>query len=114
MFKNPVFSGSLVVAVLLYAVITGSTLIFSFYLQQAMEYSTFMSGLLLASGPIGCAIFSPIAGNVADYFGNHRVMMFGIASFAFCVFIMSRLNTSSSGAAFAITFFFFDGSNAFF
>ncbi|MBP2031528.1 EmrB/QacA subfamily drug resistance transporter [Clostridium algifaecis] len=114
MFKNPVFSGSLAIAVLLYAVITGSTLIFPFYLQQAMGYSTFMSGLLIASGPIGCAIFSPIAGRASNYFGDHKVMMFGIAAFTFGVFMMSKLNTFSSAVAFAITFFFFDGSIAFF
>lgn len=114
MFKSSVFSGSLVVAVLLYAVITGSTLIFPFYLQQAMGYSTSMSGVLLASGPIGCAIFSPIAGKLSGYFGNRHIMMFGIASFAFGAFMMSRLNILSSATAFAITFFFFDGSIAFF
>ncbi|MCH3964807.1 MAG: MFS transporter [Clostridium sp.] len=114
MFKNPLFAGSLAVAVLLYAVITGSTLIFPFYLQQAMGYSTSMSGLLLASGPIGCAIFSPVAGKISDYFGNYKVMMFGIAFFAFGAFMMSRLDIASSAADFSVTFFFFDGSIAFF
>lgn len=69
---------------------------------------------MLASGPIGYAILSPITEKLSEYFENYYVMIFGTAAFAFGAFMMSKLNISSSAAEFAITFFFFDGSIAFF
>lgn len=114
MFRDPVFSGSLAISVLMYTVITGALLIIPFYLQQAKGYSTSTSGLLMTIGPIGCAIFTPISSKVAKYIGNYMVMILGILAFALGAFLMSNLKTSSSILDFAASILVFNGSLAFF
>ncbi|ALB45195.1 MFS transporter [Clostridium beijerinckii] len=114
LFRNSVLSSSLVISILVYTVISGAVVILPFYLQQAKGFTTASSGLLMMTGPIGCAIFTPIAGRAAKRFGNFTVMIFGI--FALCIgtLLMSMMNLSSSAVLFAIVLFVFNGSLAFF
>ncbi|MFT8316236.1 MAG: MFS transporter [Clostridium sp.] len=114
MFRNHVFSGSLIISVLMYAVITGTLLILPFYLQQARGFSTSKSGLLMTIGPVSCAIFTPISQWAAKKFGNYTIMLVGIFAFAAGSFVMATLNGYSSILRFAGTIILFNGSLAFF
>lgn len=113
-FKEIVFSSSLIISVIIYTVITGTILILPFYLQQGKGYSTAISGLLMTVGPLGCAIFTPISGKIAKKIGNFATMTLGIIAFTIGIFLMSTLNENSSAVYFVIIFFLFDGSLAFF
>lgn len=113
-FKEVLFSSSLIISVIIYTVITGTILILPFYLQQGKGYSTAISGLLISAGPLGCAIFTPISGKIAKKIGNFATMTLGIIAFTIGIFLMSTLNENSSAVYFAIIFFLFDGSLALF
>lgn len=114
MFRNSVLSSSLVISILVYTVISGAVVILPFYLQQAKGFSTSASGLLMMTGPVGCAIFTPIAGRVSKRFGNVNVMILGILALSLGALWMSTMNLSSSALSFAVALFVFNGSLAFF
>ncbi|MDQ7093373.1 MFS transporter [Desulfosporosinus sp. PR] len=114
MFKNIVFSSSLIISVLIYTVMTGAVIILPFYLQQAEGFTTATAGLLMTTGPVGCAIFTPLAGKVAKRFGNPWVMILGILALGIGAFMMSSLSLFSSAVRFAVLYFLFNGSLAFF
>lgn len=114
MFKDAVFSASLVISVILYATINGYGVILPFYLQQAKGVSTFIAGLLMMAGPVGCAVFTPIAGSAANRFGKAKVMIFGILMLGIGVFVMSTFELSTNTVTFAVTMFLANGSLAFF
>jgi EmrB/QacA subfamily drug resistance transporter len=114
MFRNTIFSASLAISVLLYTVITGAVVILPFYLQQAKGFSTTISGLLMMSGPISCALFTPVSASLSKRFGKFIIMMFGILALGLGALLMSTLSVSSSAVTFAIIMFLFNGSVAFF
>lgn len=114
MFRNRVFSGSLGMGVILYTVITGANMIMPFYLQQAKGYDSALSGLLMVFGPLGCSVFSAVAGPVAERFGNRRVMLGGVAGFTVGVFAMCMLWVDSSPVLFAVLYFSYSACFAFF
>ncbi|MDR3585424.1 MAG: MFS transporter [Desulfosporosinus sp.] len=114
MFRNTVFSASLVISVLIYTVLTGAVVILPFYLQQAKGFSVPMSGLLMMSGPVGCALLTPFSGRVAKRFGNFRIIILGILALGVGALLMSTMSLSSNALTFAIVLFLFNGSLAFF
>lgn len=114
MFKDAVFSASLVISIILYAILNGYGVILPFYLQQARGVSTFIAGLLMMTGPVGCAVFTPIAGIAANRFGNAKVMTCGILIMGIGVFVMSTFGLSTGTVTFAVTMFLTNGSLAFF
>lgn len=114
LFKSPTFAASLAVSVLVYTVITGNWLILPFYLQQGKMYSTFVCGLMMTVGPVGCAIFTPVSSALAERFGSYRVMKLGVLAFAAGTFLMATLGQNTTPLRFMATLFFFNGSLAFF
>lgn len=114
MFRSGTFSASLVVSVLVYTVITGNWLIVPFYLQQAKGFSTLTCGLLMTVGPVGCAVFTPVASKLSERFGSFIVMKAGMLAFAVGTFGMSALNVHTGTPGFIVTLFCFNGSLAFF
>lgn len=113
-FRNPSFSSCLFINVLNYTVITGAVFILPFYLQYAKGYSTAMSGLLMTSGPLGCAIATYVAEPLEKRFGNHPVMIVGVVCLMIGSFFMATLNTFTSGLLFAVIMFLFNSALALF
>lgn len=114
MFKDAIFSVSLVISVILYATTNGFNTIFPFYLEQAKNFSESTSGLLMMVGPIGCAAFTPVATSMAKWLGNAKTMIFGILILGIGVFIMSTFGVVTSNITIAITVFLWNGGLAFF
>lgn len=114
LFRSGTFNASLIVSVLVYTVITGNWLIVPFYLQQAKGLSTLACGMMMTVGPVGCALFTPVAGKLAERFGSFAVMKAGVLAFAVGTFCMSTLSLHASALRFIVTLFCFNGSLAFF
>jgi MFS family permease len=114
MFKNAVFSVSLIISVILYATVNGYGFILPFYFEQAKFFSTSLAGIVMMAGPVGCALFTPVAGGAASRFGNAKVMTFGILMIAIGVFFMSNFGLHTSVSTIAITLFLCNGCLAFF
>lgn len=114
LFRSGIFSASLVVSVLVYAVITGNWLIVPFYLQQAKGFSTLACGLMMTAGPVSCALFTPVSSWMARRFGSYPVMKAGTLVFAAGTFLMSTLNAHTTVPGFILSLVVFNGSLAFF
>lgn len=114
MFRDSGFSTSLIISVAMYMLINGCGLILPFYLQRAKGISTFFSGLMMMAGPVGCALFTPVAGRLANRYGSKQVMTFGVLMMGLCVAALSFLNLSTRPGVFAAAFFCCNGSLAFF
>lgn len=114
MFRNAVFSVSLVISVLLYASTNGFNTIFPFFLEQARNCSASTAGLLMMAGPLGCAAFTPVANSMAKRLGNTKTMILGILILGIGVFIISTFGVSTSMITIAITVFLWNSGLAFF
>ncbi|MCI1995843.1 MAG: MFS transporter [Clostridium luticellarii] len=114
LFRNSVFSASLAVSVLLYTTTTGALVILPFYLQQAKGLSTSVSGIMMMTGAVGCALFTPLSGVAAKRFGDFPVIIFGITAMGIGSLFMSTVGLSTSVVTFSVIWFFFNGCLAFF
>lgn len=114
MFRNSVFSASLAISVLIYTTTTGAVVIFPFYLQQAKGLSTSVSGVMMMTGAVGCALLTPLAAAAAKRFGDFPVMIFGIAAMGVGSLLMSTVSLSTGNVTFSMIWFLFNGCLAFF
>lgn len=114
MFRNKIFSGSLLISILFYSIISGFLVILPFYLQEGKSISPAAAGLIMMSGPLGCAILTPVAGGSAKRFGNIRTMIFGIIILSIGVLFLSQIQLQTNIMHFIIILFFTNGSLAFF
>ncbi len=113
-FKNRIFTGSLIISIILYAVTNGYIFILPFYLEQARGVSTAIAGLILMAGPTGVALFTPLSVIAAKKFGTEKVMSFGILIICCNIIIMSQFDKQSSIVLLAFILFLCHGCFAFF
>jgi MFS family permease len=66
-------------------------------LEDALKYSTFQSGLLLAVAPILTGIISPVFGSLADKFGAVRFTLAGLGFMLLATFAMATFSASMTG-----------------
>lgn len=95
-FKNRLFSVSLICAFISFVCIAAYTLLMPFYLQDTLKMSPSNSGLLMMITPIIIAILSAFCGTLADKIGAEILTVIGLSVMAFSFFMMSFLNVNSS------------------
>lgn len=78
LFRNSIFSLSLLTGWLVFMALGGSSFLIPFYLQLVLHYSIEHIGLLMAFTPVIGGLISPLAGNLTDRFGARRVMLTGL------------------------------------
>ena len=94
-FKYKEFVISIILIVIIYAVMTSSSMLVSLYMQSMRGYSALSTGLLMLPGSILMSIFSPIAGKAFDKHGPRKVIIPGILFLAIGTLSFSflRVNT---------------------
>lgn len=95
-FKNRLFSVSLICTFISFVCIAAYTLLMPFYLQDTLKMSPSNSGLLMMITPIIIAILSAFCGTLADKIGAEILTVIGLSVMAFSFFMMSFLNVNSS------------------
>jgi EmrB/QacA subfamily drug resistance transporter len=96
LFKQPVFSLSVISAVLNYICVYSILFLMPFYLIQGRMFSPAQAGQLLTAQPIVMAITAPISGYISDRIGVRLPATLGMAVLAMGVFLLSRLGPNSS------------------
>ncbi|MDD3224527.1 MAG: MFS transporter [Clostridium sp.] len=90
-FKNKLFSVSLICAFISFVCLAASAILLPFYFQYTMKLSPFSAGLILMVCPITLAIFSPICGTLSDKIGSEMLSLIGLcimsAAFLFLSFL---------------------------
>lgn len=79
LFRRRTFSASAVVSLLLYAALYGTVFFLSQYLQIGRGYTALESGLRLIPWTATLLVVAPLAGAMADRFGNRPVLVLGLA-----------------------------------
>ncbi|HEU5354798.1 MAG TPA: MDR family MFS transporter, partial [Actinocrinis sp.] len=99
LFRNPIFTVSNLIALVLGMAMMGSLIYVSTYLQLVVGYSPTMAGLAILPMMAGIMPASIIGGRVISRIGKYKAFpIAGTAIAAFGMFLMSRL-TETTGAA---------------
>lgn len=78
LFRAPDLSANLTLGFLQFVAIAGLFLIFPFYLEDVLGFSTREVGLLLASVPVTLGIIAPFSGALSDRLGSRPVTVTGL------------------------------------
>ncbi|MFC2054078.1 DHA2 family efflux MFS transporter permease subunit [Chloroflexota bacterium] len=104
LFKNKIFSISLVTGFLTFLAISGTIILIPFYLENVLGYNTRQIGLLLAAVPIAMGIVAPIAGSLSDRFGTRPIAVIGLSILLVGYYGLSKLHIQTSTLEYLIRF----------
>ncbi|MCB8987649.1 MAG: MFS transporter [Ardenticatenaceae bacterium] len=102
LFRNALFSQSLLTGALVFVVIAGATLLLPFYLQDMRGYNA----RKLADDGFDSRVFgiiaAPLSGIVSDRYGTRIIAMIGLAITAVGFWLMSRFDAQTAVLGFAL------------
>lgn len=96
LFKNRVFSASVIAAVLNYICVYSILFLMPFYLIQGRALSSSQAGLVLTSMPVVMAVVAPFSGSISDRVGARLPSVVGMAFLTLGLFLLSRLGATST------------------
>lgn len=94
-FKNKLFSINLFGSFISFVVIGALNIILPFYLQDVMNLSPEMTGLMLTVTPLVIAVVGPISGVLTDRFGYRHLLPISFGWYAFAILLALILNTDT-------------------
>lgn len=97
-FRNRLFSVSVVCAALSFACMCGLTIIHPFYLQYALGLKPEIAGLLMLAIPVAQCLVAPLSGILTDRIGPEPITVAGLVVMAAGLVLMSTLTLASSWA----------------
>ena len=97
MFRNTLFSVSLVTGFVTFVAAAGAFLLLPFYLQNILGYGTQQIGILMSIVPITMGISAPVSGSLSDRFGSRTITVVGMAVLVLAFLSISTLSTDTSG-----------------
>jgi MFS family permease len=104
LFKNRIFSISLITGFLTFFTIAGTIILMPFYLENSLGYETRQVGLLLAVVPIAMGIISPISGTLSDRFGTRIIAVFGLVILLTGYISLSQLKLETGTVEYILRF----------
>ncbi len=96
LFRVPLFSASVISAVLNYICVYTITFLMPYYLIQGRGLNPAQAGLLLTAEPIVMAIAAPISGAFSDRIGSRWPGMAGMALMGVGLFLLAGLGSTSA------------------
>jgi EmrB/QacA subfamily drug resistance transporter len=96
LFRNRVFSSAIASMTLSMLALFSVGFLLPFYFEELRGFSTAHSGWLLTPLPLMLAIVAPISGAASDRRGSRLVAPLGLAINAVALFLLGRLDTTSS------------------
>lgn len=95
-FKNSLFSISIICAFISFIAISASNIILPFYFQDTLKFSPAASGILMMVSPIVLSVVAPFSGYMSDKIGSEILTLFGLSFTSIGLFFLSSLNERSS------------------
>lgn len=96
LFRNSLFSINLITGFVTFVAIAGMFILFPFYLENILSYSTRQVGLLIAVIPISMGVIAPISGSLSDKFGTRIISFIGLFFLLFGYLALTSLTVHSS------------------
>jgi EmrB/QacA subfamily drug resistance transporter len=104
LFRNRLFSISLVSALLIFVSMAGTLILMPFYLENVLGYDTRQVGFLLAIVPIALGITAPISGSLSDRFGTRPIAVVGLAILLAGFLAVSTLSAETTAVGYVLRF----------
>ncbi|KWX79715.1 multidrug MFS transporter [Paenibacillus riograndensis] len=98
LFKNPLFSLSILCAFLVFVANFCFNIIAPFYAQNMLNLSPFYAGFLLMLFPISMVIVAPLSGALSDKIGSEFLTFAGLIVMVIAQFGLARLHDGSAVA----------------
>lgn len=95
-FKNSLFSISIICAFISFICIGASNIILPFYFQDALKLSPAATGLFMMVSPVVLSVAAPISGYMSDKIGSEILTLIGLLFTSIGLFLISSLNEKSS------------------
>jgi EmrB/QacA subfamily drug resistance transporter len=96
LFRNRVFSSGIASMTLSMLALFSVGFLLPFYFEELRGFSTAHSGWLLTPMPLALAVVAPIAGAASDRLGSRLIAPLGLAINAVALFLLARLDATSS------------------
>lgn len=95
LFRNSLFSISILCAYLSFVALSSSTIILPFYLQDTLKYTPAFTGIILMVSPVILAVVAPVSGYLSDKIGSEVLTLAGLSLTGIGLFLMSTLTEAS-------------------
>lgn len=95
-FKNSLFSISIICAFISFICIGASNIILPFYFQDVLKFSPAATGLFMMVSPVVLSIVAPISGYMSDKIGSEILTLIGLLLTSIGLFLISSLSEKSS------------------
>jgi EmrB/QacA subfamily drug resistance transporter len=95
-FKNNVFSLSLLCAFISFVCLGASNILIPFYLQDTLKLTSKTAGVIMMMQPLIITILSPLSGNLSDRIGSEFLTLLGLIFTGMGFFLMSFLKEKFS------------------
>lgn len=93
-FRNKLFSLSILCGFLLFVAMSCSSIILPFYFQDVIKLSPSITGLYMMTYPLILLVVAPISGYLSDKIGSELLTFLGLLTFSVGFFLMATLNES--------------------
>ena len=94
-FKNSMFSISIICAFIAFVAVSASNIILPFYFQDVQKLSPAVTGLLMMVSPIALAIIAPFSGYLSDKIGSLILTLIGLVTLSLGLLLVAILNENS-------------------
>ncbi|MEG2882751.1 MAG: MFS transporter [Christensenella sp.] len=94
LFKNSLFTISIVCVFIQFFAISGISIIQPFYIEDVLKTDPAQTGLIMMSLPIILGIVSPIAGYISDKIGATKITLAGLIIMTLGLFLLSTMTAS--------------------
>ncbi len=101
-FRSSQFSLGLILGLLAFVAIAGTTLLLPFYLNNMLGYPPRQVGFMMALIPIFLGIVAPLSGTLSDWLGTRPIATVGLAIAVISYFLMSRFDLETGLFGYAI------------
>lgn len=95
-FKNPTFTITTIIAMLVFVGMISSETILPIYIQNMLGYTALQSGLMLLPGAIIMGIMAPITGMIFDKKGARGLSIVGLIIVVTTTFMLSKLTIETT------------------
>lgn len=102
LFRNRVFSLSLLIGSVAFTAIAGTTLLLPFYLQNMRGFEVQQVGLMMALIPVFLGVAAPLAGSASDKYGTRRIASIGLLIVIAGYWVMSGFDVTTTLLIFAL------------
>lgn len=95
LFKNGIFSLSIIIGALLSIGMFGTMFLFPILLQNILGQTAMHTGIIMFPGAIASGIMMPFAGKIFDRYGSRGLVMTGLSIIAFSTYMMTDFNAAT-------------------